>query len=482
MGEAVLEGLADGGEADYRRKADSGAEQAEDSCKPSRQLFGAAVEAQRIAIFGLGYVGSVSAACFANSGHHVIGVDPQGAKVDLINRGKAPVIEAGLEDLLKKARLRKTIRATQDAETAVRESDMSIVCVGTPSSSNGSLDLRHVTSACEQIGLALRTHEDHHIVVLRSTVLPGTMKGLVIPTLERASGKKAGIDFGVATNPEFLRESTAVDDFHNPPKIVIGSLDETSAKLVDALYAEIDAQHILTSIEVAEMVKYADNAWHATKVAFANEIGNICKEMRIDSHAVMNIFCQDTVLNLSPYYLQPGYAFGGSCLPKDLRALTYKARTLDVPVPLLESVMLSNNNQVERAVRCIIDKGARKIGILGFSFKAGTDDLRESPLVELIERLLGKGYSLKLFDPNVSMARLLGANREYIQKMIPHICSLMTDSIDEVIDFSELIVIGTCDSAFAKIAGRLKAGQQVVDMVRIPELQAMGNGYDGINW
>jgi len=441
-----------------------------------------ATASRRIAIFGLGYVGSVSAACFASYGHKVIGVDPQLSKVELINAGKSPVIEAGLGDLLEKARAANTIRAMADAGQAVRESEISMICVGTPSLPNGSLDLRHVVSVCEQIGLALRDHDPYHVVVLRSTVLPGTMQGVVVPALERASGKTVGIDFGVANNPEFLRESTAVRDFYNPPKIVIGASDVASAKLVDSLYAGIDAAHILTSVEVAEMVKYTDNAWHAVKVAFANEIGNICKEVGIDSHAVMDIFCKDTQLNLSPYYLKPGFAFGGSCLPKDLRALTYRARTLDVAVPLLDSVLPSNSNQIQRAVNFIVAKKPKTIGVLGFSFKAGTDDLRESPLVELIERLLGKGYSLKLYDSNISSARLVGANRDYINRMIPHICSLMTDSLTELIEFSDLIVIGTGDAQFRKIARRLRPGQMVVDMVRMPEFQDTGSDYDGINW
>jgi len=437
---------------------------------------------KRISIFGLGYVGSVSAACFAHDGHDVTGVDPQPTKVDLINGGRPPVIEEGLPELISEAVSGGRLRATGDAAGAVAASDISIVCVGTPSQPNGNLDLSHVVTVCEQIGAALKSSSGYHVVVIRSTILPGTMREVVRPTLERASGKIAGIDFGLANNPEFLRESTAVRDFYTPPKTVIGAIDKRSGETVAALYAKLEAPLIVTDIEVAEMVKYTDNTWHALKVAFANEIGNICKAVKVDSHAVMDIFCQDKKLNLSSYYMKPGFAFGGSCLPKDVRALTYRAKSMDVAVPLLDSILPSNDAQVERALRLILKKNCRSIGFLGFSFKAGTDDLRESPLVELIERLLGKGYSLKLFDRSVNLARLVGANRDYILRTIPHISNLMSDNMDDVIASSELVVIGNNAPEFRDVPHRLRPGQILLDMVRIPGFQAAGEQYDGINW
>lgn len=436
----------------------------------------------RISIFGLGYVGTVSAACFAAEGNHVVGVDPQEVKVEMINSGKAPVIEADLPDLIRDAVSEGRLRATMEAEEAIADTDVTVVCVGTPSQPNGSLDLSHVAQVCTEIGAALREKSGYHVVVIRSTVLPGTLRELVIPTLEEASGKTIGAEIGLSMNPEFLRESTAVKDFYNPPKTVVGAIDERSGKVVADLYAGIDAPLIITGIDVAEAVKYTDNAWHALKIAFANEIGNVCKSLDIDSHKVMDIFCQDTKLNLSPYYLKPGFAFGGSCLPKDVRALTYKARSLDLSVPVLDSIMPSNDRQVERALNMVTAKGFKRIGVLGFSFKAGTDDLRESPIVELIERLIGKGYELRLFDRNVNLARLMGANREYILKVIPHISRLMADGMQEVLDHGELIIIGNGDPDFHSVTQRLRPDQTVLDLVRVPEGEAIKERYDGINW
>jgi GDP-mannose 6-dehydrogenase len=436
----------------------------------------------RLSVFGLGYVGCVSAACFAEQGHTVIGVDPQKPKTDLVNAGKSPIIEPGLPELISDGVAAGRLRATADAADAVAASDISIVCVGTPSQGNGSLDTRGIARVCEEIGAALARKREGHIVVIRSTVLPGTIRGLVAPTLEKASGKTAGRDFGLCNNPEFLRESTAVQDFYAPPKTVIGTLDRRSGETVAGLYKNIEAPLIVTKVETAEMVKYADNAWHAVKVAFGNEIGNVCKALGIDSHEVMDIFCQDTKLNISPYYLRPGFAFGGSCLPKDLRALLYKGKSLDLSLPVLSSVLASNQEQIERAIRIVADKGLRRIGVLGFSFKAGTDDLRESPLVELIERLLGKGFDLRLFDHNVNLARLVGANRDYILKVIPHIANIMVGSIDEVLQHGEVILVGNNDRRFHEVAGRLRPDQVLVDLVRIPHVDGLADRYDGINW
>ena len=436
----------------------------------------------RLSIFGLGYVGSVSAACFAKNGQQVIGVDPQQVKVDFINQGKAPVVETGLEELILEAAESRRLRATTKPAEAVVESDISMVCVGTPSHTNGDLDLSSMVRVCKEIGMALRGKEEFHVVVIRSTIYPGTMRKVILPTLEAASGKIAGKDFGLANNPEFLRESTAVTDFYNPPKTVIGATDDQSKEIIVSLYTGIEAPLICTNIEIAEMIKYADNAWHALKVAFGNEIGNICKALSINSHELMNIFCQDTKLNLSSSYLRPGFAFGGSCLPKDLRALTYKARTLDLNLPVLESILRSNRNQVERAIHTITAKGCRRVGVLGFSFKAGTDDLRESPLVELIERLIGKGFELHLYDRSVSLARITGANREYIMRAVPHISMLMVDTIEEVLERSDIVVIGNADPEFHDVPSRLKNHQTLVDLVGVPGRELLADRYDGINW
>jgi len=435
----------------------------------------------KISIFGLGYVGAVSAGCLASDGHEVIGVDPNSTKVDLINAGKTPIIEKDIGEMIGRCARDKLLRATTDVKDAVLESEISLICVGTPSQINGNLDLSHVRKVCREIGLALRDKDAFHVVVARSTMLPGSMRDVVIPTLEEASGKTAGVDFGVCNNPEFLREGTAVYDYYHPPKTVIGETDERAGATLLKLYEKMDAPLVRTNVETAEMVKYADNSWHAVKVAFANEIGNLAKASGIDGHAVMEIFCKDTKLNLSSYYMKPGFAFGGSCLPKDVRALTYKGRSLDLDLPLLNSVLSSNEKQIEKGIKMITEKGNRKVGILGFSFKAGTDDLRESPLVDVIEHLIGKGYELKLYDKNVNLAALTGANQDYILNHIPHISKLMVESVDEVLDFAETIVIGNGAEEFRPVPDKLAGHQVVVDLVRISK-QKSGGKYDGICW
>src|SRR5436853_4722381 len=378
----------------------------------------------RISIFGLGYVGCVSAACFARDGHEVIGVEVSPIKVEIINSGRSPIVEPGVDELIQRAVDAGKLRATMDAADAVRESDISLVCVGTPSHHNGSLDLTYIKRACQQIGEAIATKPRHHIVVMRSTMLPGTIEQTVIPTLEIYSGKRAGRDCGVAINPEFLREGTSIADFNNPPFTLIGADDEDTAGPLARLYANIDAPLLTVRVKEAEMVKYACNTFHALKVTFANEIGNICKALNVDSHKVMEVFCKDTKLNLSPYYLKPGFAFGGSCLPKDLRAINYKAKELDVDVPMLDSILASNRRQVERAVEMVLATGRKNVAVLGLSFKSGTDDLRESPMVALVETLLGKGMKLAIYDRDVELARLFGANQAYIERGIPHISQL----------------------------------------------------------
>ncbi|NOT10816.1 MAG: UDP-glucose/GDP-mannose dehydrogenase family protein [Methylococcaceae bacterium] len=435
----------------------------------------------KISIFGLGYVGAVSAGCLASDGHTVIGLDPNQTKVDLINQGLTPIIEKDIGEMIARTVAEGRLRATTNVRDAVMSSDISLICVGTPSQLNGNLDLSYVRRVCEEIGLALKDKENFHVVVGRSTVLPGTMRGVVIPTLEASSGKTAGVDFGVCNNPEFLREGTAVYDYYHPPKTVIGESDSRAGDQLVELYKYMNAPLIRTDIETAEMVKYTDNNWHALKVTFANEIGNICKAVGIDGHRVMDIFCQDTKLNLSPYYMKPGFAFGGSCLPKDVRALTYKGRSLDLDLPVLNAIMPSNQRQIDKAITMIADKGHRKIGILGFAFKAGTDDLRESPIVDVIEYLIGKGYDLKLYDRNVNLAALTGANRDYILNHIPHISKLMVTSLDEVLAHAETLVIGNGADEFRTVPTNLKAGQVVVDLVRIIR-ERSSDCYDGICW
>ena len=436
----------------------------------------------KISIFGLGYVGAVSAGCLANEGHQVIGVDPVQVKVDLINLGKTPIIEKDIGEIIAKAAEAKRLRATTDLNEAVDESELSMICVGTPSQGNGSLDLKYVRRVCANIGEAIKTKYAFHVVVTRSTMLPGSMSSVVITTLEESSGKKAGVDFGVCINPEFMREGSAVYDFYHPPKTVIGETDSRSGDLLVTLYEKMDAPLIRTDIETAEMIKYTDNIWHALKVGFANEIGNICKSLGIDGHKVMSIFCLDTKLNLSPYYLKPGFAFGGSCLPKDLRAITYKARTLDLDPLILNAILPSNHRQIEIGIKMVMEKNKKKVGVLGFSFKAGTDDLRESPVVELIERLLGKGYDIRIYDRNVKLASLVGANKDYILNRIPHISNLMVENLEEILAHAETIVIGNNDAEFHNILEKINEAQTVVDLVRIADRTDMCDQYDGICW
>jgi len=436
----------------------------------------------RISVFGLGYVGAVSAGCLADEGHEVIGVDPLPTKVDLINRGRSPIIETEIGEIVAAAAKAGRLRATADPVEAINQTELSFVCVGTPSQPNGNLDLKFIRRICEQIGQVLKTKAARHTVVIRSTILPGTMHKIVIPTLEEFSGKRAGVDFGVCNNPEFLREGSAVKDFRCPPKTVIGEMDRASGDTLAALYEKLDAPLIRTDLETAEMVKYVDNSWHALKIGFANEIGNLSKSLGVDAHKVMKIFCQDTKLNISPAYLLPGFAFGGSCLPKDLRALSYQAKTHDLQLPIISSILPSNEMQISRGVQLIVEKGHPRVGILGFSFKAGTDDLRESPLIEVIERLLGKGYDLRIYDKNVNIASLVGANRDFILNHIPHISKLMVGDIDAVLSHAQTIVIGNKDPDFAAVPERVREGQVLVDFVRIIEGRSKNGKYDGICW
>lgn len=436
----------------------------------------------KISIFGLGYVGAVSAGCLATDGHEVVGVDPNQTKMDLINRGISPIIEKDVGEMIAQYAAAGRLRATTNVREAVLDTDLSLVCVGTPSQINGNLDLSYVRRVCEEIGAALKGKQVFHVVVVRSTILPGSMRNVVIPTLEQSSGKRAGVDFGVCNNPEFLREGTAVYDYYNPPKTVIGETDAKAGDMLVKLYENLSAPLIRTDVETAEMVKYTDNNWHALKVAFANEIGNLSKAFGIDGHKVMEIFCQDTKLNLSSYYMKPGFAFGGSCLPKDVRALTYKGRSLDLELPVLNAILPSNQCQIRKGIDMVMAHGKRKVGFLGFAFKAGTDDLRESPMVDVIEALIGKGYDLKLYDKNVNLAALTGANKDYILNHIPHISRLMVETIEEVLAYAEVVVIGNGAAEFKSVLERLRPGQAVIDLVRISPNKSESGRYDGICW
>jgi GDP-mannose 6-dehydrogenase len=428
----------------------------------------------------MGYVGVVCSACFARRGHQVIGVDINSDKIEAIRRGEAPIVEPGLPELLAEV-AGKSLQATTDVGEAVRQSDISFIAVGTPSKANGDLDLSHVRGVCEQIGLALRDKADGHIVVIRSTVLPGTLRNLVLPTLESFSGKAAGRQFHVAVNPEFLRECTAIRDFDNPPFTIIGADDDATALRVASLYDGLPGEVIVKAPEIAEMIKYTCNAWHATKVAFSNEIGSVAKIFGVDGREVMDVICKDKSLNVSSYYMRPGFAFGGSCLPKDVRALTYRAMQRDLQLPLLYSMLNSNQEHIRRGLDLIMQKPARRIGLLGLSFKSGTDDLRESPFVELGERLIGKGYDLRIYDRNVEHARMHGANREYINNRIPHLSNLLVGSLDEISDHAETLVISYPDPEFRSFLPRIPEGKTIIDLTGI-EAGVQHPGYQGICW
>jgi GDP-mannose 6-dehydrogenase len=436
-----------------------------------------------IAVFGMGYVGCVTAACLAESGHNVIGVDVSADKVATINAGKSPIVENRIEDMLAQAVGRRALRATMDAGLAIRESELSLVCVGTPSQANGSLDLSAVLAVSEQIGRFLKGKDSYHCVVFRSTVLPGTVRTALIPALEAASGKRANVDFDVCMNPEFLREGSSVADFYQPPFVIIGEETARGGDAVARMYAGIDAPVERTSYEVSELVKYACNNFHALKVTFANEIGALCNGLGIDSHRVMQLFTLDRKLNVSPAYLKPGFAFGGPCLPKDLRAVLHKARELDVPVPLLASVLESNRVHMERVVDRILAARDKRVGVLGLSFKPGTDDLRESPIVSLIETLVGKGCQVKVYDPDVLLSRIIGANKRFIDRELPHIGALLAADVDALLQVSEVIVVAKPSPEFATALAPHLGTKMIFDLVRLPLPEGLPrHRYEGISW
>ncbi|NUL82350.1 MAG: UDP-glucose/GDP-mannose dehydrogenase family protein [Armatimonadetes bacterium] len=436
----------------------------------------------RVSVFGLGYVGAVSAACFAKGGHTVVGVDPDPRKTELISSGKSPIVEADLERYLQEGVESGRLTTTGDVATAVRETDLSLICVGTPSRENGDLKTDYIKRVCEEIGTALRDKSDYHLVVIRSTILPGTAHNVALPALESSSGKKAGVDFGLAVNPEFLREGTAIADFYQPPFTVIGASRREDGARIAELYNGVDAAVEIVDIRTAEMIKYSCNAYHALKITFANEIGMICKAEGIDSHEVMRVFCMDEKLNISSKYLLPGFAFGGSCLPKDVRALTYRALSRDVETPMMTAMLQSNKVQVERVFKTVQNMNKRRIGLFGLSFKPGTDDLRESPLVELAEKLYGKGYQLKIYDANVHYASLYGANKAFIDAELPHLATILYNDPAPVIEDAEVLIIGHSDGKLDSMADAIRPDQIVLDLARSLNGEKIRGEYVGLYW
>ncbi len=418
----------------------------------------------KIAVFGIGYVGAVSAACLSDEGHEVVCVDTNADKVDDLNAARPPIIEPGIEALVQRNVADGRLRGTTDAADAVAASELVLVCVGTPSRSNGDLDLTFIRRVSDDIGAALRAAPGFVSVVFRSTMLPGTTRGEVIPRLEAASGRRAGEDFGVCFYPEFLREGCAVADFKAPPKVVFAATDDLSADRLRELNAGLNCEIFPVGFETAEMVKYADNTWHALKVAFANEIGSLSRSLDVDGRRVMEVFCKDTKLNISPNYLRPGFAFGGSCLPKDVRALNYSARKRDLSLPLIASILPSNEQHIERALETIRAAGHVRIGVLGLSFKADTDDLRESPMVTVVERLIGKGHEVRIFDDNVRLSQLVGANRSYVYEHLPHIARLMAPTWQEVLEHGETIIVGNEDGTLVPALEALGPEHVVIDL------------------
>jgi GDP-mannose 6-dehydrogenase len=437
----------------------------------------------RVSLFGLGYVGCVTAACLAKCGHELWGVDVNPDKVGMINTGKSPIIEKGLEEIILESHRNGRFRATTDAREAVLITDVSLVCVGTPSNGNGSLDLKAVKAVAEQVGKALREKDSYHCIVFRSTMLPGTVRNTLIPILTESSQKTVHSDFDVCFNPEFLREGTAIHDFYHPPFTAVGCMNSRAGEVVARLYEGVEGGVEQTSFEVAEMLKYACNSFHALKISFANEIGFLCKGLGIDSHAVMDLFTRDEKLNISKAYLKPGFAFGGSCLPKDLRALAYKSKELDIDSPLLSAVLHSNGLHIQRLIERILDTRQKKIGILGLSFKAGTDDLRDSPTVKLVESLLGKGCRIKIYDSEVSLARIFGANKAYIEHEIEHISTLMCAQIDDVLQESDVIVVAKHQDDIVEGLRPYLGKKLIFDLVRVISSPCgQPEKYDGICW
>jgi GDP-mannose 6-dehydrogenase len=440
--------------------------------------------ARSISIFGLGYVGAVSAACLAHKGNRVLGVDLNPLKVEQLDSGRTPIVEAHVEDMSREANRACRLHATTDAVAAIAQTEISFICVGTPSQRCGKLDLRGVERVCQDIGAGLKHKKAFHYIALRSTVLPGTTENVVIPALEKASNKRAGVDFAVCFHPEFLREGTAVSDFFAPPFTIFGISNPEHLAPFRELYHWASSPVYETSPSTAEMVKYVCNAFHGLKVSFANEIGTLCKAMNVDTEKVTQIFTSDAHLNISPAYLKPGFAFGGSCLPKDLRAIAYRGKELDLRLPLLESIMSSNSEHIDRAVEAVLRTNKRKVGLLGLSFKAGTDDLRESSLVNLVKRLLGEGRQCRIYDEDVVLGRILGSNRQFMEETIPHVGSLLSSDLKEVIETAEVLLIGTKAVSNDKLNAYLRPGTIIIDLVHLEKSQRIQGhaSYEGICW
>ncbi|MCG7851180.1 MAG: UDP-glucose/GDP-mannose dehydrogenase family protein [Methanosarcinaceae archaeon] len=436
----------------------------------------------RISIFGLGYVGNVSLACLAQSGHVVVGVDISQDKVNLINRGQPPIIEKGLGRIIKVERLKRTISATSDAESAVLQTEVSFICVGTAPKKEGHLDLGGVFGVAQEIAAGIAKKRSFHVVVIRSTVMPGTNQKIT-ELIERITKKAPGKDFAVVSNPEFLREGTAINDYYNPPYTLIGTGDKRAFETMKKVYKHINAPIVHVETKIAELIKYVNNSFHALKICFANEIGSICKALDIDSHSLMETFCLDSKLNLSSSYLKPGFAYGGSCLPKDLRALCAIAHDHYIKCPVLENIEISNETHKDRVFEKIIEFGKQKIGFLGLSFKEGTDDLRSSPIVDILEKLLGKGFDIKIYDRNVSLAKLVGGNRDYIMQRIPFISRFLTDNKSEVISKSDVIVIVNKEEDFKEILAKTPRHKPIFDLVNIDFRGRKDHTkYNGVSW
>jgi GDP-mannose 6-dehydrogenase len=445
--------------------------------------FVAAGTSQKISIFGLGYVGAVSLACLARDGHDMTGVDIDPGKLSLLRSGQAPIVETGIQELTKSVIESGTVNITDSVRDAILSTDLSFVCVGTPASSNGNQDLKAIIRIAQQIGAVLPEKSKRHVIVIRSTVKPGTVDEVITPTIEEASGLKAGRDFSIAFQPEFLREGTSINDYDHPPMTVVGTDDDYAEQMLRAVFGHLPCEFVRTSIRTAEMLKYACNTFHAVKVTFANEIGRISQSAGVDPHEVMRLLCLDRQLNISPAYLRPGFAFGGSCLPKDLKALLYLAKTSDVELPMLANILPSNAAHIDHAVETVLASGRKSVGMIGLSFKSGTDDLRESPLVIVAERLIGKGLPLCIFDPSVNIARLIGANRRYIEESIPHIASLMTDNLEELVQKSDVLVVAMkTPEVLAALQKHTREDQILLDIAVLPDRTASRAQYQGVCW
>jgi GDP-mannose 6-dehydrogenase len=436
----------------------------------------------RISVFGIGYVGAVSAACLADDGNIVVAVDNLQAKADCINSGRSPIIEAGLDEIIEKSVANGSLRATTDIADAMANTDMSFICVGTPSAPDGSLGTGYIEKVCKEIGIALAKKKAFHSVIIRSTIVPGTMEALCIPVLEAASGLKAGVDFGVGYYPEFLRESTAIKDYYDPGLIVFGALDSRTEGALRSINQNMPVECHVVSLTTAEAIKYANNAWRAVKITFANEIGNVAKACGIDGQIVMEMICKDTRVNISPAFMRPGFAFGGSCLPKDLRALQHLGRAKDVPTPLLTSVLAANEQQISRAEEMVERAGSGSVGLVGISFKPGTDDLRESPLAELAKRLLGKGYDIKIYDPNVRAARRKAIEGYHSDDYVPGLTERLVGDIDDLIEQSDMILVGNKYEETLAPLGVASRSMPLIDLTRIDKTMRSDGNYEGICW